>query len=99
MPKQKTLGDHIRHEREAKEMSGRELARRVGMNHSYLGKVERGEITCPENHIKDIARVLKCDFDVLMASAGRFPESLLRIYKKYPRRVRILLEGFWEKNK
>jgi len=99
MPKRKTLGDHIHHERKLKEMSGRELARRVGMNHTYLGRVERGEITCPENHIKDIAKVLECDFDILMASAGRFPKSLMMIYKLYPRRVRILLEDFKRKHK
>jgi len=99
MPKRKTLGEHVRYEREAKGMSGRELARRININHSYLGRIERSEIPCPENHIKDIAQVLKCDFDILMASAGRFPDSLMKIYKKYPRRVRILLEDFKRKHR
>lgn len=97
MSKRKTLGDIIRKARKETNISGRELARMIDINHNYLAQIERNEkTTCPEKHIKAMSKILEVDVDEMMAAADRFPDKLMRIYKHYPRRVRGLLEDFWD---
>lgn len=43
----KQLGAYIRQHRQARHMTGRELAHRVGINDGHLVRVERGEFKAP----------------------------------------------------
>lgn len=65
--------------------SVRQLAARIGVEPSYLSKVERGDEPPPsEARIVAIARELKEDPDVLMALAGKVSTELQEIIRLRP---------------
>ena len=66
--------------------SVRQVAGRVGIEPSYLSKVERGEEPPPsEKTIRAIARELDEDADVLLALAGKVSGDLQGIIRRRPR--------------
>lgn len=84
------FGDYIRQAREAKRegeaaFSLRKLAQRVGIEPSYLSKIERGEQPPPsEATIAAIARELGEDKDILLALAGKVSSDLQDAIRKRP---------------
>jgi transcriptional regulator with XRE-family HTH domain len=86
-----SFGDYIRQVREAKRagesaFSLRKLAQRVGIEPSYLSKIERGEQPPPsETMIVAIARELGEDKDVLLALAGKVSTDLQDAIRKRPK--------------
>src|SRR5262245_20685061 len=91
------FGDYLRQRREEKRgtdasFSVRRLAARVGVEPSYLSKVERGEQPPPsEKTILALAEALDEDPDVLLALAGKVSEDRQRIIRKRPRLFAQLL--------
>lgn len=89
-PPRSSFGDYIREVRESKRagetaFSLRKLAQRVGIEPSYLSKIERGEQPPPsEATISAIARELGEDRDVLLALAGKVSSDLQAIIRKRP---------------
>jgi transcriptional regulator with XRE-family HTH domain len=89
MPKH--FGDYLRASREGlrendPSFSVRQVAQRVGIEPSYLSKIERGEQPPPsEDTIRAIARELDEDVDVLLAMAGKVSTDLQDIIRKRPR--------------
>lgn len=87
----KDFGDYIRQLREAKKaedaaFSVRQVAQRVGIEPSYLSKIERGEQPPPgETTIAAIARELDEDKDVLLALAGKVSSDLQAAIRKRPK--------------
>lgn len=64
----------------------RQVAQRVGIEPSYLSKIERGEQPPPsEQTIAAIARELDEDPDVLLALAGKVSSDLLAAIRKRPK--------------
>jgi transcriptional regulator with XRE-family HTH domain len=58
---------------------------RIGVEPSFLSKVERGETAPPsEEKILALARVLEEDPDVLLAMAGKVSSDLQRAIRKRP---------------
>lgn len=86
-----TFGDFIRQQREARRtkdpaFSVRQVAQRVGIEPSYLSKIERGEQPPPsEQTIAAIARELGEDPDVLLALAGKVSSDLQAVIRKRPK--------------
>lgn len=86
-----TFGDFIRQQREARReddaaFSVRQVAQRVGIEPSYLSKIERGEQAPPsEQTIAAIARELDEDPDVLLALAGKVSSDLQAVIRKRPK--------------
>jgi transcriptional regulator with XRE-family HTH domain len=84
------FGEYIRSVREAKAatdaaFSLRQVAGAVDIEPSYLSKIERGLEPPPgEETIKDIARTLGEDPDVLLALAGKISSDLQAIIRKRP---------------
>ncbi len=85
------FGSEIRKAREAKQASGdksyslRQLAGRVGVEPSYLSKIEREEEQRPsEDLAKALAKELGMDPDVALALAGKVSEDLRSIIIKRP---------------
>ena len=65
--------------------SVRQVAGRVGIQPSYLSKVERGEVSPPsEDTIRRIAEDLEQDPDVLLALAGKVSSDLQAAIIKRP---------------
>jgi transcriptional regulator with XRE-family HTH domain len=85
------FGEYLRKCREERRagdpsFSVRQLAARVGVEPSYLSKVERGEQPPPsEQTIAALARELGEDPDVLLALAGKVSRELQAIIRRRPR--------------
>lgn len=84
------FGSYLRQRREAlratdRHFSVRQVAARVGIEPSYLSKVERGEQPPPsEETIVALARELGDDPDLLLAMAGRVSSDLQALIRKRP---------------
>ena len=84
------FGPYIRATREKlkktdRSFSVRQVAIRVGLEPSYLSKIERGEQAPPsEQKIRGLARDLREDPDVLLGLAGKVSTDLQEIIKKRP---------------
>jgi len=85
-----TFGDFVRDRREAlrgddPEFSVRKVASRIGVEPSYLSKIERGEQPPPsEEKIVALAQVLGEDPDVMLAMAGKVSSDLQEAIRKRP---------------
>ena len=63
----------------------RQVARRIGIEPSYLSKIERGQVAPPsEATTVRLARELGQDPDVLLAMAGKVSGDLQEIIRKRP---------------
>mgnify|MGYP006420007587 CR=1 FL=1 len=70
---------------ESKDFSVRKLAAQIGVQPSYVSKVERGEVAPPsEATIIRWAKVLGEDSDVLLALAGKVSADLREVIVKRP---------------
>lgn len=85
------FGKYIREKREALDnrfggqYSLRKVAKRVGIQPSYLSKIERGEVAPPsEATIKRIAAELREDTDLVLAYAGKVSSDLRQAIMKRP---------------
>ena len=94
-----SFGEFLRERRLAKvaddrTFSLRKLADRVGIEPSYLSKIERGEQPPPgEETICRIADELDEDRDTLLAMAGKVSGDLLEIIRQRPALVAELLRS------
>jgi transcriptional regulator with XRE-family HTH domain len=85
-----SFGDFLRQRREEKRAADpgyslRRVAASVGIEPSYLSKIERGEQPPPsEETILALARELDEDPDVLLALAGKVSKELQAIIRKRP---------------
>ena len=84
------FGAFVRERREAlrtddRRYSLRQVADRVGVEPSYLSKVERSEVAPPsEDTIVRLAHELAVESDVLLALAGKVSSDLLETIRKRP---------------
>jgi PAS domain S-box-containing protein len=63
----------------------RSVAKRIGIHHSYLSKLERGEnAPLTEERIHALARLLGEDPDLLMALSGKLPERVTSLIRTNP---------------
>jgi len=86
----RAFGDYVRKRREALReeddaFSVRQVAQRIGVEPSFLSKVERGETAPPsEAKIVALAEELNEDPDVLLALAGKVSSDLQEAIRKRP---------------
>ena len=91
------FGDYLRERREAlregdRSFSLRQVAARIGVEPSYLSKVERGDEAPPsEARIVALAAELGEDADVLLALAGKVSSELQEVIRRRPRLMAELL--------
>ncbi len=84
------FGNYIRERREKlrtddSSFSLRQVANRIGVEPSFLSKVERGDQPPPsEEKIKALANELNENPDVLLAMAGKVSSDLQAVIKKRP---------------
>ena len=85
------FGSYIREKREALRQSDRsyslrQVAGRIGVEPSYLSKIERGEHQAYliEDKIKALANELNEDPDVLLALSGKVSQDIQEIIRKRP---------------
>ncbi len=86
----RTFGDYVRGHREAlretdRTYSVRQVAGRIGIEPSYLSKVERGHVPPPsEATVVRLAEALGEDPDVLLALAGKVSSDLKDAIRRRP---------------
>lgn len=91
------FGSFIRQRREHlrkldRSYSVRQVAARVGVEPSYLSKVERGHEAPPsEAKIRALARELDEDLDTLLAMAGKVAGDLQEVIRLRPRLMAQLI--------
>lgn len=77
MSKEKTFGQRLRELRKAKNLSQRDLAERVGLDFTYLSKIENEKMRPPSAEaIEKLAKELGANSDELLALAGKVPQDL-----------------------
>jgi len=79
-----TLGDRVRQQRMAKDLSLRELARRLDRAPSYLNDIEYNRRTPSEVVLRQICDVLELDVDEMLSAAGRLGEDAEHYLKRNP---------------
>ena len=98
----KLFGDYIRSKRENLRQedpaySIRKVAGRIGVHHSYLSKIERGELaSLSEKRMAALADELGVDFELLMAMNGKIPEEVRRLVFNAPEDFLDMLKQFKE---
>ncbi|MCA9009793.1 MAG: helix-turn-helix transcriptional regulator, partial [Planctomycetaceae bacterium] len=74
-----TIGQRIREIRKSRNLTQRELAERVGINFTYLSRVENDRLddeqTPREETLQRIANALRTDPDELLLLARRIPDA------------------------
>ena len=68
-------------------------------DHSYISRVERGDLDVSKNKVVRYAKALDIDIDVLMVNNGYLPESFFDLRKKIPGISYKRAEEAFEKNK
>ncbi len=92
-----TFGSFVRNRRERLRegdtaFSVRQVAQRVGVEPSFLSKVERGEAPPPsEGTIVALARELGENADVLLALAGKVSSDLQSVIRRRPELIAALI--------
>ena len=85
------FGQRLRNLRKQKNLSQRDLAARVGIDFTYLSKIEGGRSDPPsEVIIRRIAQVLEADEDELINLAGKVPKDLKAVLEESPQAVELL---------
>ena len=79
-----TLGELVRHRRMAKDLSLRELARRLDRAPSYLNDIEHNRRIPSEAVLRQICEVLELDVDEMLSVAGRLGEDAEHYLKRNP---------------
>jgi transcriptional regulator with XRE-family HTH domain len=82
------FGKRIRELRKRANLTLRDLARRIGVDFSYISKLENGQLPPPsEVVISRLAQALGTDYDELIELSGRLPADIARIVKNNARQA------------
>jgi len=89
-----TFGEQVREWRIERKINQRDLAAKVGIDFTYLSKIENGKMPPPsEATIVKIARTLEKDADTLLRLASKVPDDLKPIITS-SREAPALLRAF-----
>jgi transcriptional regulator with XRE-family HTH domain len=90
----KTFGQALRELRRSKEISQRELADKVGVDFSYISKVENDRLPPPAaDTIVKICRVLGVPPDELLASTGKMPTEVKEMLSTSPAAMQFVRQA------
>lgn len=92
-----TIGQRIRRERLAREMTQRELADAVDVGVPHISKIEADRENPSDELLRRIAKVLKVDADELFIVARRLPEEIIDRFAADPTRAVVYLRQ-WPKS-
>ena len=77
-----SFGSFLRRLRRSKQVTQRELAVKIGINFTYLSKVENdtpGFRSLSEEKLRKIAEILEADADEVITRSGKIPTDVRRI--------------------
>jgi transcriptional regulator with XRE-family HTH domain len=88
------FGLTLREKRRTSGLSQRRLAERVGLDFSYISKLENGRLPAPASDtIWRIAQALGCPSEELFAAAQRLPQDVSTNLADEPAALRFLAEA------
>lgn len=91
-----TFGKKIRELRKAKALGQRTVAAEVGINFTYLSKIENDKVDFAafpsEETIRKLAKVLGADVDQLLLMAEKIPDQIRRRVLARPEAFRMIAE-------
>jgi transcriptional regulator with XRE-family HTH domain len=86
-----TFGDILRDRRRVAGISQRDLAAKIGVDFSYISKLENGRLAPPATDTTGrIAKALNCAVEDLLAAAGKFPSGVEDAIASEPAAIRFL---------
>lgn len=85
-----TFGIRLRELRRARGLSQRDLAREVGLDFTYLSKLENAADTPSDAAVARLAAALDADADELLALAGKIPAEFRAWAAGDPKVIRLL---------
>jgi transcriptional regulator with XRE-family HTH domain len=89
-----TFGSILKERRRAAGLSQRQLADQVGVDFSYISKLENDRLQAPASEtIARIAECIKCPVEELLAAAKKMPAGLNDSVVNEPAAVRFLQEA------
>ncbi|MDP9350109.1 MAG: helix-turn-helix domain-containing protein [Chloroflexota bacterium] len=89
-----SFGEVLRAKRRAANLSQRELAAQLGMDFSYISKLENGRLPPPSaDTVVAISRILSCQPEELLALAGKLPSEVQGGVGRHPRAQEFLLNA------
>jgi transcriptional regulator with XRE-family HTH domain len=80
-----TFGMLIKSLRKSQGYSIKSLSSRLGINFSYISKIENNRSNPSEDLIVKIADIFNYDKEELMIRAGKLPEDIVEILKNNPK--------------
>jgi transcriptional regulator with XRE-family HTH domain len=91
-----TFGQKIRELRKAKSLGQRAVAAEVGINFTYLSKIENDKVDFAafpsEDTIRKLAKVLEADVDQLLLMAEKIPDGIRKRVLERPEAFRLLAD-------
>ena len=81
-----SVGQRIKRERMARNMTQRDLAEAVGVGVPHISKVEAGRENPSDGMLSKAAAVLECSYDELLLAARRLPSDLMEQLAENPAR-------------
>jgi transcriptional regulator with XRE-family HTH domain len=90
----RTFGQRIKELRKAKGLGQRAVAAEVGINFTYLSKIENDKVDFAafpsEETIRKLAKVLDADVDELLLMAEKIPDHIRRRVLEKPEEFRMI---------
>ncbi|MEA4884575.1 MAG: helix-turn-helix transcriptional regulator [Clostridia bacterium] len=83
------LGDFLRGHRESQGLSGREVARKLGISPNVVSEIETGKKSYPDRIYERFGEAVHADQDELFMIVGRTPMYLRRAFEESPGLQRI----------
>lgn len=87
------FGQILKNLRKQKGLGIKKLAPEIGLNYTYLSKLENSKVIPSPKVIQKISKYFQCDSDELMLSAGKIPEDIEEILKNNPKESIEYLRG------
>src|SRR5271170_7822693 len=78
------FGQILRELRTKKGLGIKKLAPDLGVNYTYLSKLENGDLTPSEEVVGRVAKYFNYNSDRLLLAAGKTPPEILRILRENP---------------
>jgi transcriptional regulator with XRE-family HTH domain len=89
-----TFGQRIKELRKAKGLGQRAVAAQVGINFTYLSKIENDKVDFAafpsEDTIRKLAKVLEADVDELLLMAEKIPDQIRQRVLERPEAFRMI---------
>ena len=86
------LGEYLRGQREAKGLSVRHLADRLGLESSYVSKIEHGDRVPSEQVLIALAGIFSVNPHLLLAMSGQISKAFVEAMQRYPEEFAALIE-------